>query len=174
MNSGRNERGTMAMQGPDGAGSKAAGMRKFLTFEIGGETYGIDIRRVREIIGIMSITAVPTAPGHVKGVINLRGKIVPIVDTRRRLGMEGRESTSRTCIVVVDMETNGTRERTGMIVDEVSEVVQIPDMDIEPPPELWDGAMTEGVEALAKLKEKVIIVLSVDKVLKLVDGVEAA
>ena len=147
---------------------------KFLTFELDGETYGVGIRSVREIMGIIDITPVPDAPAHVRGVVNLRGKIVPVVDLRRRLGIGGAQPSSRSCIVVVETPAAGERSQAGMIVDSVSEVVPIPETDIEPPPEIGGAVQAGSVEGLAKVREKVVILLSIERTLAGVGDVTAA
>lgn len=105
---------------------------KFLTFVINGEEYGIEIRHVTEIIGIQNITVVPDMPQYVKGVINLRGKVIPVMDVRLRFCMGARDYDERTCIIVIKIEG----QSVGMIVDRVSEVLDIPKDNIEPPPEV--------------------------------------
>lgn len=139
---------------------------KYLTFELARETYGIGILKIREIIKVMEITPLPHASDSVRGVINLRGKIIPVVDLRMRFGLEVSEFTDRTCIVVVDLENaEGVRTLVGATVDAVSEVSQIPTVDIEPPPELGAGARDGHIQGMAKLKDKVVILLDIDKVL---------
>ena len=139
---------------------------KYLTFELAKETYGIGILKIREIIKVMEITPLPHASDSVKGVINLRGKIIPVVDLRMRFGVEVSEFTDRTCIVVVDLETeDGVRTLVGATVDAVEEVSQIPAGDIEPPPALGGGASDGYIQGMAKLKGKVVILLDIDKVL---------
>ena len=139
---------------------------KYLTFELAGETYGIGILKIREIIKVMEITPLPHASDSVKGVINLRGKIIPVVDLRMRFGVAASEFTDRTCIVVVDLENEeGVRKLVGATVDAVSEVSQIPAGDIEPPPELGGGASDGYIHGMAKMKDKVVILLDIDKLL---------
>jgi purine-binding chemotaxis protein CheW len=139
---------------------------KYLTFELAGETYGIGILKIREIIKVMEITSLPNASNSVRGVINLRGKIIPVVDLRMRFGVEAAEFTDRTCIVVVDLENEaGVRTLVGATVDSVSEVSQIPAGDVEPPPELGMAASDHHIQGMAKLKDKVVILLDIDKVL---------
>lgn len=107
----------------------------YLTFHLGREEYGLEIRHVREIIGIQEITAVPDMPGCVRGVINLRGRVIPLVDMRLRFGMGALEYGDRTCIIVVEMP----EQTTGLIVDRVREVVYIPAEQVEPAPALVGG-----------------------------------
>ena len=98
---------------------------KFLTFHLGGEEYGLEILKVQEIIGIMAITRVPRTPEFVRGVINLRGKVIPVVDLRLKFEMEGQADTERTCIIVVQVSHNNNQVTMGLLVDEVSEVLDI-------------------------------------------------
>jgi len=139
---------------------------KYLTFELARETYGIGVLKIREIIKVMEITPLPHASDSLKGVINLRGKIIPVVDLRARFGREASEFKDRTCIVVVDLESEeGVRKLVGAIVDAVSEVSQIPAGDIEPPPELGSGGSGGHIQGMAKMKNRVVILLDIDKVL---------
>lgn len=138
---------------------------KYLTFSLGSEEYGIVITKIREIIGIMEITAVPHTPDFIKGVINLRGRVIPILELRMRFGMELKEYDERTCIIVVDVPGPSGMVQVGMLVDSVSEVVNIADQDIEPPPDF--GTVTEGhnIIGMGKIKGKLKILLDVDQVI---------
>ncbi|MGD8450375.1 MAG: chemotaxis protein CheW [Phycisphaerae bacterium] len=133
---------------------------KYLTFCLADEEYGVEILKVREIIGIMDITAVPQMPEHVKGVINLRGKVIPVIDLRLKFGMEQADYTDQTCIVVVDVGT-----LVGVIVDTVQEVLDITDAQIDPPPPLGASVDTSFVLGMGKVKEDVKILLDIDRVL---------
>ena len=134
---------------------------KYLTFVLGDEEYGLEILKVREIIGIMGITAVPKTPEFVKGVINLRGKVIPVVDLRLKFGMEEAERTEETCIIVVDV---GSVEM-GIIVDKVSEVLDIAGQDIEDAPEFGAAVDTAFILGMGKADERVTILLDIGKVL---------
>lgn len=134
---------------------------KYLTFVLCGEEYGIEILKVREIIGIMNITPVPQTPAYMKGVINLRGKVIPVVDLRLKFGFQEVEHTKETCIIVVEVRN----KLTGIIVDTVSEVLDVSGNDLEPAPHLGDGINTEIFLGMAKIKNKVKILLDIDKVL---------
>ena len=134
---------------------------KYLTFVLNGEEYGLEILRVREIIGLMDITAVPRTPEYVKGVINLRGKVIPVVDLRLKVGMPETERTDETCIIVVDI---GEVEM-GVIVDRVSEVLDIAGEDIEDPPSFGARVNTEYILGMGKLNDRVTILLDVSKLL---------
>ncbi|MEW6771132.1 MAG: chemotaxis protein CheW [Bacillota bacterium] len=134
---------------------------KFLTFILGEEEYGIEIRHVTEIIGIQNITEVPDMPLYVKGVINLRGKVIPVMDVRLRFGMAEREYDDRTCIVVINIDG----QAVGLIVDRVSEVLDIPKNDIEPPPAVRKGAGSRFIQGMGKVGEEVKILLNAEKLL---------
>ena len=133
---------------------------KYLTFSLAEEEYGLEILKVREIIGIMDITAVPQMPEYVKGVINLRGKVIPVIDLRLKFGLPPAEYTDQTCIVVVDVGS-----LTGIIVDTVQEVLDIEGSQIDPPPPLGANVDTTFILGLGKVKDEVKILLDVDKVL---------
>jgi purine-binding chemotaxis protein CheW len=134
---------------------------KFLTFRVGEEDYGIEIRHVTEIIGIQKITAVPDMPDFVKGVINLRGKVIPVLDMRRRFVLEDRDYDERTCIVVV----NVAEAAVGLVVDTVNEVADIPEEQIEPAPEINKAGSNIMIQGLGKVGEDVKILLDVNKLL---------
>jgi purine-binding chemotaxis protein CheW len=134
---------------------------KFLTFFLSGEEYGIEILKVHEIIGLLPITRVPHTSDYLKGVINLRGKVIPVVDLRLKFGMYAAETTNEHCIIVVHL--HGIE--VGVIVDRVSEVVDIKDGDIEPPPAFGEGFNTEFILGIGKSQGKVRILLSIDKAL---------
>lgn len=138
---------------------------KHLTFMLGAEAYGIAIRKVQEIIGIMAVTHVPRIPEFIRGVINLRGKVIPVMDMRLKFGLEGREDTARTCIIVVQLARGDYHVTMGLIVDEVSEVVYIESSQIEPPPEFGGSVRTDFLLGMGKVAGKVIMLLDVDKVL---------
>jgi purine-binding chemotaxis protein CheW len=134
---------------------------KYLTFVLAQESYGLEILKVREIIGLMSITAVPRTPGFVKGVINLRGKVIPVVDLRLKFGMPEAAHTEETCIIVVQV---GSIEM-GILVDKVSEVLNIQGQDIEDAPSFGAEVNTDFILGMGKANGKVTILLSIDKVL---------
>ncbi len=138
---------------------------KFLTFSLGNEEYGLPIVKVQEIIGMMKITSIPRTPIFVKGVINLRGKIIPIVDLRLKFDIKEKEYTERTCIIVVDIKQDQTNRQIGVAVDAVSEVVNIQEDAIEPPPKYDEGEKEEFLTGIGKLEDKVVMLLNTDKVL---------
>ncbi|MFZ2448807.1 MAG: chemotaxis protein CheW [Syntrophobacteraceae bacterium] len=139
---------------------------KYLTFSLGDEEYGIGILRVREIIGMMRITSVPQTPEYVRGVINLRGKVIPVIDLRSRFGMSAVEFTERTCIVVVEIDSDSGRLHIGIVVDSVSEVVNIKSGDIEDTPCFGTALSTEYILGMAKIAGSVKILLDIGRVLK--------
>ncbi len=140
---------------------------KYLTFILGREEFAIRVLKVREIMGIQNITAVPQTPGYVKGVINLRGKVIPVVDLRLKFCVSEIEYTQRTCIIVVQVQAAGGSLQTGIVVDEVSEVLNLAASDIEDTPDFGEGAGSARAYLLgmAKVKGKVKILLDIDQVL---------
>jgi purine-binding chemotaxis protein CheW len=138
---------------------------KYLTFTLADEDYGISIKKTREIIGMMPVTKVPQTNAYVKGVINLRGKVIPVIDLRRRFGLEEIEHTDRTCIVIVEVVGRQAAVQMGIIVDSVSEVLNIQEDDVEPPPDLSAGNRTRYILGMAKTEESVKILIDIDKVL---------
>ena len=138
---------------------------KYLTFALGPEEYGLEILKVREIIGYMEITAVPQTPHHVKGVINLRGQVIPVIDLRAKFGMETTEVTDQTCIIVVEITQSSRKFNTGIIVDHVQEVLDISGQQIEEPPQFDASVQTEFILGMAKIGDTVKILLDINKVL---------
>jgi purine-binding chemotaxis protein CheW len=138
---------------------------KYLTFTLAGEDYGISILKIKEIIGMMAITSVPQTPGFVKGVINLRGKVIPVVDLRLRFAMESMAYNERTCIIVVETGGRGTDIVIGIVVDSVSEVLNIKSEDIEDTPTFGTALDTDYILGMAKMEGKVKILLDIDEVL---------
>ncbi|MFP4193104.1 MAG: chemotaxis protein CheW [Candidatus Hydrogenedentota bacterium] len=132
---------------------------KYLTFMLGPETYGLDILKVQEIIGLLPITRVPKAPDSIRGVINLRGKVIPVMNLASRFGLPSREDTARTCIIVVEMERGDSSVTMGLIVDEVSEVVSIGAENIEPAPDLGASVDAAYLLGMGKIGEKVVLLL---------------
>ncbi len=138
---------------------------KFLTFVLGSEVFAIPVMSVREIMGVQEVTQVPQTPDYVKGVFNLRGKVIPVIDLRIKFGLDPEDYTPRTCIVVVQIDSGGAQILTGVIVDEVSEVVTIPASEIEDTPDFGRGVSTPYILGLAKSKGKVNILLDINRVL---------
>ena len=142
------------------ASSPATAGGKFLTFKLADEEYGVEILKVREINGLMDITAVPQMPHHMKGVINLRGKVIPVIDLRLKFGLDEIDYTEETCIIVVDVG-----KEIGIIVDTVCEVLDITAENVEPPPAMGAAVNTSFILGMGKVDDAVKILLDVDKVL---------
>ena len=140
---------------------------KYLTFRLASEIYGLEILKVQEIIGILPITQVPRTPGYVRGVINLRGKVIPVVELRKKFGMDTVEDNERTCIIVVQVAGQDGDMTMAILVDEVSEVVDIVANQIEQTPSFGTSIKTDYILAMGKIKESVVILLDVNKVLSI-------
>lgn len=138
---------------------------KYLTFYVAGEEYGLEILKVREIIGLMDITTVPKTPDFVRGVINLRGKVIPVVELRSKFNIESTEDTNQTCIIVVDVTFDDSTLQIGILVDSVSEVLDIPGDDIEDTPSFGTDLKTDFIRGMAKAKGSVKILLNIESVL---------
>jgi purine-binding chemotaxis protein CheW len=141
---------------------------QYLTFLLGGELFAIGILRVKEIIEYHSITQVPMMPAAVRGVINLRGAVVPVLDLQARFGRAPSEVGKRTCIVIVEVKSgddDAAHQVIGIMVDAVSEVLEIPQADIEPPPAFGASIRTEFIHGMGKVKGKFVILLEPDHVL---------
>src|SRR5574344_579252 len=138
--------------------------QKLLTFSLGTEGYGLSILKVKEIIGMLDITPVPKTPEFIKGVINLRGKIIPVIDLRLKFGMEEKEYNERTCIIVVEINLKNTQTLLGVVVDTVSEVVTIGSEQIEPAPEYGNSNSNNFILGIGKIKDRVVIILDIDKI----------
>jgi len=138
---------------------------KYLTFALAQEEYGLEILKVREIIGYMEITALPQTPYYVKGVINLRGQVIPVVDLRAKFGMETAEVTDESCIIVVEIDQGSRSFSTGMVVDHVQEVLDIAGQDIEEAPQFGSSVDTNFILGMGKIGDAVKILLDIDRVL---------
>jgi purine-binding chemotaxis protein CheW len=138
---------------------------KYLTFTLANEEYGICLLKVREIIGIMNITPLPHSPPHVKGVINLRGRIIPVVDLRQKFGLECAAYTNRTCIIVVEVNSRSGPMQVGVVVDFVSEVLPIQAADVAPPPSFGSGVDIQYIMGIGTAKGGIKILLDIDQVL---------
>jgi purine-binding chemotaxis protein CheW len=134
---------------------------RYLTFHLNGEDYGVEIRFVTEIVGIQKITEVPDMPNFVKGVINLRGQVIPVMDVRLRFGMDPKEYDERTCVVVVELNNTAV----GLVVDTVEEVREIPEKNVSPPPQVAQGASSRYILGMGKVEDEVKILLDVNKLL---------
>jgi purine-binding chemotaxis protein CheW len=148
---------------------------KYLTFVIGKEEFGVAVLTVREIMGIQDITAVPQTPPYLKGVINLRGKVIPVIDLRLKFGLPSIDYTQRTCIIVVQVKHGATALLMGIVVDEVSEVLTMAPADIEDTPDFGANVATNYILGMAKIKGKVKILLDINEVLtsQEIGGLEA-
>lgn len=157
------------------AATTATGTRrggKYLTFALGKEEYGLEILKVREIIGFMDITAVPRTPSYVRGVINLRGQVISVMDLRAKFQMESAKASEQTCIIVVEIKQGGRKLSTGIIVDRVSEVLDIAEANIEEPPSFGASVETDFILGMGKIGSSVKILLDIDKVIS-VEEIEA-
>lgn len=141
---------------------------KYLTFQLGRESYGIGILKVQEIVGVMPVTRMPRMPSFVRGLVNLRGKVIPVFDLRLKFGLEGKEDTERTCIIVVRLSLGSeTADQVtlGVIVDEVSEVVDVPASQIEPAPAFGAVVDVSFLLGVGKVGNKVVMLLDADRIL---------
>ena len=138
---------------------------KYLTFALANEEYGLEILKVREIIGYIEVTAVPQTPDDVKGVINLRGKVIPVVDLRAKFGLQTTEVTDETCIIVVETTQDARQDSTGIIVDRVQEVLDIDGNAIEEAPRFNGSVNTDFILGMGKVGDSVKILLDIDRVL---------
>ena len=138
---------------------------KYLIFQLGREEFGAGVLKVREIMKLQEITAVPQTPAFVKGVINLRGRVIPVIDLRMKFGLPEQDYTEHTCIVVVRAESTGGEVPMGVVVDDVVEVLTLTGTDIEDTPDFGDGAATPYLLGMAKIKGRVKILLDMDQVL---------
>jgi purine-binding chemotaxis protein CheW len=160
------ETNTQESAGTEARSDKAG---KYLTFALAHEEYGLEILKVREIIGYIDVTAVPQTPQYVKGVINLRGQVIPVIDLRTKFGMETAEVTDETCIIVVEIAAASRKFNTGIVVDHVREVLDVPGRDIEEPPQFGAAVDTDFILGMGKIDDSVKILLDIDKVLGSVD-----
>ena len=156
---------TMTLSETNSVTHAVARAGKYLTFQLANEEFAIRVLKVREIMGIQDITAVPQTPIHVKGVINLRGKVVPVVDLRLKFSLPAAEYTQRTCIIVTQVQGESAPMMMGIVVDCVSEVLNLTAQDIEDTPDFGDDAGVRYLLGMAKVKGKVKILLDIDQVL---------
>lgn len=143
---------------------------KYLTFSLANEEYGMPVLTVREIIKMLDITGVPQVPAYVKGVINLRGKVIPVIDLRLKFGLPSSDYTERTCVIVVEAATTGGKVMMGLIVDTVSEVMSITSEEIEPTPEFGDSVDTSYMRGVAKVRGSVKVILDLERVVETAHG----
>ena len=149
------------------AGSAVAKDRagKYLTFRLDNEEYGLEILKVREIIGLMDITSVPKTPDYVRGIINLRGSVIPVLDLKKKFDMGATEDTEETCVIVVEVTLGDNKVMMGTIVDAVSEVLEIKENEIEDAPAFGTNVNTKFILGIGKVKDEVKILLDIDEVL---------
>jgi purine-binding chemotaxis protein CheW len=152
---------------PEAASATERGDRsgKYLTFHLDKEEFGIQVLKVREIMGVQDITVVPQIPDFMRGVINLRGKVIPVVDLRLKFGLPEKEFTQRTCIIVAQVEAGDISMLMGIIVDGVSEVLNLAEADVEDTPDFGNGVATPYLLGMAKVKDEVKILLDIDQLL---------
>lgn len=141
--------------------------QQYLTFSLGDQLFALEILCIREIIEYGNVTAVPMTPNFIRGVINLRGAVVPVVDLAVRFGRQARESTKRTCIVIVEFDAPSGHQVMGLVVDAVSEVIEIPAADIEPPPEFGSNVRVDFIRGMGKVANRFVTMLEVQRVLAL-------
>lgn len=146
-------------------GSTMAASNQMLTFTLGEETYGVDILRVQEIRGWTPVTRIPQTPPHILGVLNLRGSIVPIVDLRMRFMLKHAEYTPLTVIIVLSVESAAGRRDFGVVVDGVSDVIDVAVSDIKPAPDLGNQVSTEFIEGLASVSDRMVMLLDIDRLI---------
>jgi purine-binding chemotaxis protein CheW len=147
------------------AGPEAGQAGQYLTFVLGAETFAIGIMAIKEIIEYASLTEVPMMPAYVRGVINLRGAVVPVLDLPVRFGKEASAVTKRTCIVIIEVMLGSERHVLGLVVDAVNAVLDVPSSDIEPPPAFGASIRTEFIRGMVKVNSKFVILLDVDHAL---------
>ena len=138
---------------------------QYLTFLIDGEMFTIGILNIKEIIEYGQLTEVPLMPGFMRGVINLRGRVVPVIDLSVRFGRQRTDITKRTCIVIVEIRSEEIHQDIGLLVDAVSEVLDIPHEEIEPPPSFGANIRSEFISGMGKINGKFVIILNIEKVL---------
>jgi len=148
-------------RGSAATGATRAG--KYLTFRLAAEEYGLKILKVREIIGLMPITKMPEAPSYVRGIINLRGRVIPVLELRARFGMESISDNEETCIIVVDLSSEGRSTLMGILVDAVSEVLDIKEDEIQDPPSMGGDSECDFIHGIGKVRGGVKILLDIDK-----------
>jgi len=142
----------------------ATGSNQFLTFTLDQEVFGLDIGKVREVLDYTTLTKVPQTPDFMRGVINLRGSVVPVVDMRLKFGLPMTQRTVNTCIIIVEVDLNGEKTVLGALADSVREVIDLNAGDIEPAPKIGTKLNTEFIKGMGKAEEKFIILLDFDRV----------
>lgn len=147
------------------AATASAEIPQYLSFFVAGEEYGVGILKVREILEFDTITRVPGTPPHVRGVLNLRGNVVPVIDLAVKLGLPETQVTRRTCVVIVEVTLDGEPTVMGLLADAVSQVIELPPDQIEPPPPFGTGIRLEFLEGMGRAGKKFVLLLDIDRVL---------
>ena len=137
---------------------------QYLAFTLGNEQYAVEVTSIKEVLELPSITRIPKAPAYMKGVINIRGGVVPVLDLRQKFGMEETEPTVDTSIIVIELTDGGTKATIGTIADSVQEVIQIPPDSIDPAPKIGTNIETEFIDGLANYHDNFLIILNIEKV----------
>jgi len=148
---------------------KAHDQNQYLTFQVGGEVFALAILGIKEIIEYHNLTTVPMMPAFIRGVINLRGRVVPVVDLAARFGRASNAVTNRTCIVIIEATAEGEQQDIGVVVDLVNAVVEIPASEIEPAPSFGANIRADFISGMGKVAGRFVIILSIDRVLSLED-----
>ena len=138
----------------------------YITFKLGNEEYGIELVKLRELIGLLEITRLPRARSHIRGLINLRGKVIPVVDLRVKFGMPRAEPTHQSVIMVVQLDAGNASSTTGILVDEVLEVRAIPKDEVEPAPNLSEHVDMSFIHGVGKVDSRVVFLLDIDRILR--------
>lgn len=149
----------------DNSKSNRAHAGKYLTFQLASEVYGLEVLKVHEIIGMMPITRVPKMPVFIRGIINLRGKLIPVIDMREKFSLIKQIDTAKTCIIVVQIKEKEIPVTIGILVDAVAEVLDIPLANVEPTPSFGSDVNTQFILGIGKISEKVVMLLDIDKIL---------
>ncbi len=139
-------------------------INQYLTFRLGEEVFGLDIGQVREVLDVTPLTRVPQTPPFMRGVINLRGSVVPVVDLRRKFGLPEIETTVNTCIIIVEIQLDGDTTVLGALADSVQEVIELDPSEIEPPPKIGTRLKTEFLKGMGRQEEKFLMILDIDQV----------
>lgn len=146
-----------------------ADQRQYLMFMLGQETFALGILRIKEILEYQASTEVPMMPAFIRGIINLRGAVVPVIDLSARFGRSAAAVTKKTCIVILETKVDDERQVLGLVVDAVNEVLEIPQHDVEPPPSFGVSVRTDFIEGMGKVRDGFVIILNVDSVLAIHD-----
>lgn len=148
----------------EGSAARKVGLNQYLTFQLGKEVFALEIAQVREVLDYTDITRVPRTPDYMRGVINLRGGVVPVIDLRLKFGMEQTRKTVNTCIIIAEVDLEGEATVLGALADSVREVLELDAGDIDPAPKLGTRLDTQFIKGMGKLDEEFIIILDIDRV----------